>query len=351
MIALTGIGPVTPIGIGKDDFWNNIVTRYSCMSKVTRFPLSHGLYCGEISKVDLDEYIQDNRFRRAADISKYALAATFLAIDDAHSEKVANEDTALVLGITNGPLTYTQVFHSALIREGVDAISPSLFSESVLNAPASNISICFGIRGPVQTLVGGSTTALKAMILACQMLSTGIVDKAIVVSSEELNELSFFCYSRLGNTILSEGSGAVFIEKTSGLKEPSPYCHLLGMASHCNPSNPKDAFSSAVQQSLEMADLELKDIDFIMVDSSLPAVRKQYQNIIPSGCIIPLAGNAFSVTPMWHIILSSLSIKYGTIPTSIRTDTMKISDNIRHIMICSVEEKGVAAVVILSKCL
>jgi 3-oxoacyl-[acyl-carrier-protein] synthase II len=351
MLALTGIGPVTPTGIGKDHFWNNVVNGYSGMRKLTRFLSSHEFNCGEITRFNLDEYIQDSRFRRAADISKYALVATDLAINDAGIKKLYGEDTALVLGITNGPLTYTQVFHSAMIREGVDVISPSLFSESVLNAPASNISICFGIRGPVQTLVGGSTTALKAILLACQMLSTGVVEKAIVVSSEELNELSFFCYSRLGNTMLSEGSGAVFIEKASGLREPSPYCYLSGMASHCNPSNPKDAFYSAVQQSLEMADLELKDIDFIMVDSCLSAVHKLYHNIIPSGCIISLTGNAFCVNAMWHIILSSLSMKYRTIPASIRTDTMKISDNISHIMICSVEEKGAAAAVILSKCL
>ena len=351
MIALTGIGPVTPTGIGKDHFWNNVVNGYSGMRKLTRFLSSHEFNCGEISRFNVDEHLQDSRFRRAADISKYALVATQLAIHDANIKEWRGENTALVMGTTNGPLTYTQVFHSALIREGVDAISPSLFSESVLNAPASNISICFGIRGPVQTLVGGSTTALKTMILACQMLSAGIVDKAIVVSSEELNELSFFCYSRLGNTMLSEGSGAVFIEKASGLNEPSPYCYLSGMASYCDPSNPQDAVSSAVQQSLEMAALELKDIDFIMADSSLPAVRKLYQNIVPSGCIIPLTGNAFSVTTMWHIILSSLSIKYGTIPASVRIDTMKISNNIRHIMICSAEDKGVSAAVILSKCL
>ncbi|MEW6419132.1 MAG: beta-ketoacyl synthase N-terminal-like domain-containing protein [Nitrospirota bacterium] len=351
MIALTGIGPVTPIGIGKDHFWNNVISGYSCMKKSTRFLSSQEFYCCEISRFNVDEHLQDSRFRRAADISKYALVATQLAIHDANIKEWHGENTALVMGITNGPLNYTQEFHTAFVKEGIDGISPSLFSESVLNAPASNIAISSIIRGPVQTLLGGTTGSLKAIIFAFQMLSTGIVDRAIVASSEELNELSLFYYSRFGYTMLSEGSGAICIEKVKGLEEPSPYCYLSGMASHCNPSNPKDAFYTAVQQSLKMADLELKDIDFIMSDSSLPAVRKHYQNIIPSGCIIPLTGNAFCVNAMWHIVLASLSIKYRTIPVSIRTDTMKISDNISHIMICSAEEKGAAAAVILSKCL
>jgi 3-oxoacyl-[acyl-carrier-protein] synthase II len=349
MIALTGIGPVTPIGVGKEHFWNNVINRCSGIKKLIRFLSYHGFYCGEISKFSLDEYIQDSRFRRAADISKYALVATSLAINDAHFKKLVSEDTAIVLGTTNGPLTYTQQFHSSLIREGIDAISPSLFSESVLNAPASNISICSGIRGPVQTLVGGPTISIKSIILACQMVSAGVADKAIVVSSEELNELSFFYYSQLGNTLLSEGAGAVVIEKVTRVKESFPYCYLSGMASHCNPLNPGDALSISAKQCLEMAGLTLKDIDFLMVDSFLPAVRNLYQDIIPSGCITRLTGNAFSVTSMWHIILSSLSLKHGEIPASVRTDMMKISDNIKHVMICSAEEKGVAAAIILSK--
>lgn len=349
MIALTGIGPITPIGIGKDHFWNSVVNGYSGIRRLTRFLLPYELYCGEISDFNFEEYINHSKFRRAADISKYTLVAADLAIKDAGIKKLHGEGTALVLGITNGALTYTQIFHGALIKEGVDAISPSLFSESVLNAPASNTSIYFGIRGPVQTLIGGSTTALKAIILACEMLSTGAVDKAIVVSSEELNELSFFCYSRLGNTIMSEGSGALFIEKESGLKELSPYCYLSGMASQCNPSNPEGAFISVIHQSLEMAGLELKDIDFIMADSSMSIVFKLYQSIIPTGCIIQLTGNAFSVTAMWHVILSSMVIKYGEIPASVRNDTMNISRDIRHIMICSAEEKGDAAALILSR--
>ena len=349
MIAFTGIGAVTPIGIGKEHFWHNLMKGYSGVKRTDRLLPSREIFCGEISGLNADKYIDDSRFRRAAVLSKYALIATQLAIDDANITKLPGKNTALVMGITNGPLTYTQNFHRTLITEGVDALSPSLFSESVLNAPASNISICFGIEGSVQTLLGGRTTALKALILAYQLMTLDECDKALIVCSEELNELSLSCYSRLGDTILSEGAGAILIEKLSGMEGPHPYCYLAGMASYCNPSNPLEALAEVIQKSLETAGLEFGDIDFIVTDPFLASLHDLYLNKIPCGCINPLTGNAFSAAAMWDIILSSLVLKYGVIPASVRTNNLIITDEIEHIMICSVEEKGVAAAIVLSK--
>ncbi|MDN3513047.1 MAG: beta-ketoacyl synthase chain length factor [Candidatus Brocadia sp.] len=348
-LVLTGVGMVTPMGIGREQFWNNVINGSSGIKRLTKFPTTHETYCGEISDFHFDVSISNNRFRRAADISKYTLTAVNLAISDAGTKTLDDKDTALVVGITHGALNYAQTFHKALVTEGVDDLSPIHFSDSVLNAPAGNVSIGFGIKGPIHTLVGGATTAIKAVMLASRMLDSGVASKSIVVSSEALNELSLYCYSRLGIHTLSEGSGAILIEKEGKITGTTPYCYIAGMASGINPSNSCTALNTVVDQCLEKADISPKDIDLVMTDSCVPV--KSGLTDIPAGCIMPLSGNAFSLTVMLDIIVSSLAIKNGTIPEAIVRNAVSISDSLQNVLIYSTEEDGIAAAMVLSKCL
>ncbi len=346
-LVLTGAGMVTPMGIGREQFWNNVVNGSSGIKRLTKFPTAHETYCGEINDFHFDVSLSDNRFRRAADITKYTLAAVNFAVSDAGMKTLDDKDTALVAGITHGALNYAQAFHKSLVMEGVDDISPIHFSDSVLNAPAGNASIGFDIKGPVHTLGGGATTALKAVMLAAETLRSGVVSKSIVVSSDALNELSLYCYSRLGIDTLSEGSGAILIEKEGEITGTTPYCYISSIASQCNPSNLNTALDEVINQCLEKADISPKDIDLVMTDSCVPA--KLGTNDIPVGCIIPLSGNAFSLTVMLHIIVSALAIKNGTIPRAIIKNDVSLPDYLQNVLIYSTEEDGIASAMILSK--
>lgn len=349
-IVLTGIGPLTPIGTGKKEFLGALINGVCGMKKITKFPSSYDCFGGEINGINFDECITDGRFRRSADISRYTMLAAKLAMDDANISSSDDYDLGIIVSLTHGALNYTQSYHKQLITEGVESVSPILFSDSVLNAPAGNASICFDVHGPVHTLVGGKTTTTKAIILASQMLTTRVVDKSIVVCAEELNELSFLCYTRLGLKEISEGAGAILIESEDTIKGREPYCSISGLATWVNPSNPQTALKETIEKSLDMANLKKKDINLIMVDSSIPDVQVYPFSNKPVGSINQLTGNAFSATTMWNLILSALIIKRGELPTSVIDSSAEIPDEIRNIMICVLEPEGVASAMILSKC-
>jgi len=348
-VVLTGIGPLTPIGIGKVRFWDAVDRGFSGIKKIERFSMPDEFYGGEINNINFKEYIDERRFRRVTELSKFTIVAMTLALNDAGVKTFESESTALVAGVTQGALNYTQQYHRTLITEGVDNVSPILFSDSVLNAHAGNGAICFGIKGAVHTLVGGATISLKALKLACRMLNSGVIESSIVVSAEELNELSSFCHSRLGMDILSEGAGAVLIENEDTMRGLSPYCVISGIASRFNPLNPKEALNTVIENSLGMAELRLKDIDFIMTDSSADKLKAQCLNNKPTGGISSFTGNAFSVTALWHIILSAMILKNVRIPESFIDNKAENHDHIRHIMVCSAEDAGAASAVILSR--
>lgn len=338
---MTGLGVVSPIGTGKEQFWKSVVEGASGIRKITKIPSLTEYYGGEIRGFDVDKYVDDRRFRRAADISKYALAAIKLAIMDTAIEVADN--TSLVMGITHGALNYTQEYHWGLLKESAE-VSPMLFSDSVLNAPAGNASICFGINGPVHTIIGGAEASIKAIMLERQLLEKGIAEKSIVVSTEEINELAFSCYLRKGMNQLSEGSCAIVIEKEDDVKS-QPYCYIAGISSLFNPASPDTALTDAINQCLQKAGLKIKDIDIVITDSRLPDTLL---NNIPIGSIISLTGNAFSVTSLCHVVLSAIIIKTGVLPNAIIKNKTFMSDNIKNVMVCASDREGIVFAIILT---
>jgi 3-oxoacyl-[acyl-carrier-protein] synthase II len=346
-IFISGTGAVTPIGTGNDQFWNNAAAGISGIRMTGRFASLGDIRCGEI-KGDMEEYVTDRRFRRIAEISKYALAAAGLAIKDADPGMAIHEDTALIMGITHGALNYTQEFHGMILREGGGVASPLLFADSVLNSSAGNASIYFGIKGPVHTLIGGPEVSIKSIILACRMIREGQIRKALVVSSEELNELSYSYNLRKGNDILAEGAGALLIDCDDATEAPYRGCFLSGMASGFDPSDPEGALNNVMTRSLQDAALNPGEIDFIMTDVPMSGLRRLKGKDIPSGSVKLLTGDAFSVTAIWHIILAAIALRKGILPAGILAEKGKGPYAVNNIMICSLERQGSASAVILS---
>jgi 3-oxoacyl-[acyl-carrier-protein] synthase II len=97
------------------------------------------------------------------------------------------------------------------------------FSESVLNAPAGNGAIAFRVQGPVHTLIGEESVGTQAIDLAASLLHAGIVDRCLVVGTEEWNEVVAHAYGQVdgasrrqddsdGPPPLSEGAVALLLE-------------------------------------------------------------------------------------------------------------------------------------------
>jgi 3-oxoacyl-(acyl-carrier-protein) synthase len=181
------------------------------------------------------------------------------------------------------------------------------------------------------------------------MLAGGAAERAVVVSSEELNELSLSSYTRLGYSFLSEGAGAVMIEQEETVKGTSPYCAIAGMASECNPSGADAALENSIMRCLDIADLLTSDIDLVMADEKVAV--NQFMRSVPAGSIIPLAGNAFAVSVIWDILLSAMALKNGAMPHTIIRNGAAVPVRLNNVMICTADLKGSAAAIILSKCI
>ena len=349
-LIISGIGPLSPSGAGKEKLWKLLSGGPSVIKEITRFSSLPEAMGGEIADKDTDAIINARKFRRAADVSKYAMAAIGLAMNDAGLDSVSGENSAMVAAITHGALNYTQDYHESLLTGGVEDISPALFSDSVLNAPAGNASICFGIQGAVHTIIGGLSASIKASILACRLLEEDSIQRATVISTEEVNELSFYCRRKFGESIMSEGAGAILIERDNGERNSQRYCSISGFSSYLDTSDADKSFRTAIDRALAMAGIKKQDLDFALVDMP-PGIHSGYLDDIQQNTVSRYTGNAFCVSSIWNIIIAAYIIDKGFLPEYFSKTGKKANnaDNIKNVLVCSLEKTGSAAAMVLTK--
>ena len=216
-IAISGIGIVCPGAIGREE-WMRAFSAGQAKREGHRVP-----------DFALEAYLANARsFRRVAGATKFALAAMALAITDAGFSMGAfgGEQAGLIVGITHGAVTYSVEFHRTLVLEGPLAASPLYFSESVPNAPAGNGAIAFQVHGPVHTLIGEESVGAQTIDLAASLLHCRLVDRCLVVGTEEWNEVVAHAYAQVDRAAqrrsgagdappLGEGAAALVLELES----------------------------------------------------------------------------------------------------------------------------------------
>lgn len=335
-VIIAGTGVVSPIGIGNEAFLQSLQSG-ACGIRMSAL---HTVPCGEVAREALDAILRDRRFRRAASFSRFALAAAQLALADAGCESVAGEASALVMATMHGASNYTQEFHREIVLQGIDGASPMLFADSVLNAAAGNVSLCFGIRGPAHTIIGGPTAFLKSVRLAKELLEQKEAAMVIVVASEELNEIELSCYSRLGYGPLAEGGGALLL--TASLPgDGDPCAQILAATSFCDPADPRRALDTAVSECLQDAGICSQEIGLVLTDcSDLPERLGNIPRFSPS----VVTGQAFAASGSWLMIAAALLLRPGTAPSPAFPNPEK-----QVILVCAVDDGGVASAALTAR--
>ncbi|MBF0320632.1 MAG: beta-ketoacyl synthase chain length factor [Nitrospirae bacterium] len=334
-VAISGVGAISPAGVGV----RPLVAAAAAGDRISAAAI--GLSVSESAAL--------RKLRRSAPITLYGVSAVDEALRDAGTGGCASDDYALIAGITNGALNFSVDFHKELLAR--EMASPALFSESVLNAPAGNASIAFNIRGPVHTLVGGPSVAIKALMLAASLIATGRAACVAAVCAEERNALSSFCYSRLqplAAGALSEGAGALLLEPEDKSRG-GQLCVLSGYASGMVPGDPQGALRRVIDSALAMSGLlALEDINVGVTDIK---TTELIGDKVPVLSFFDVLGHAFCVSTIWNIILAAMAIR-GSAVTPVFAGKLKKyakHSEINHVIIYTTEESGAAAAVILSR--
>ena len=202
-IAVTGIGPVTPIGTGVEDFWAAMVAGRSGAGPITRFDATDfkSKVAAEIHGFEITDYLPAKNARRLDRFAQLAYAAATLALADA-GMKPSDPDPArvgMVIGSGIGGIGLWEEEHTAMLKRGPRFVSPSLIAMMIPNAAAGSLAIEFGFTGPNECTVTACASSGHAIARAMEYIRTAAADVVLVGGAESCispMSVASFCSAR-----------------------------------------------------------------------------------------------------------------------------------------------------------
>jgi 3-oxoacyl-[acyl-carrier-protein] synthase II len=206
-VAINGIGVVAPGALGIDGFRELLASGTTAIADIDRFDTT-GLRAHKAALVrDFKgrDFIAPMKMRRMNNLSRYAVAAAKMAIDDCGGPLAA--DTGVAIGSAFGPVQTSVDYMQEYVEKGAALAPPQLFAESVANAPGSHLAIEWGLRGFNVTMTQRESSTLAAAMYAAAQIVKGTVSGAVIGGVDEVNEMLFGVLDRLGALAHSNGAG------------------------------------------------------------------------------------------------------------------------------------------------
>ena len=154
-VVITGIGAVTPIGLGVEGLWDGLRRRRSAIRSITRFDASvfKSRIAGEVDDFHATDHIEERRARRLDRYSQFAIAATRMALEDGRLDlRRENVDrVGAMMGTALGGVAHGEAQYHNFLTQGPRAVDPSLALTVFAGAASCNIAIEFGCTGPNAT--------------------------------------------------------------------------------------------------------------------------------------------------------------------------------------------------------
>jgi 3-oxoacyl-[acyl-carrier-protein] synthase II len=200
-IVITGIGIISPFGLGKDIFWENIKIGRSAIKQINRFDTSKlkSKFGALISDEIENDFNHDPKIMRLQKISKWTVTAAQMALKDAqlNLRKIDLQSIGIFYGSGNGSIEATEKIETEIIKGGINSVDPLAFQESVFNAPISHLSILLGIKGPNIVSALGPASGANALSLALDNFENETIEYALVGAADEVTPLIMKGYQDL----------------------------------------------------------------------------------------------------------------------------------------------------------
>ena len=255
-VVVTGLGIISPVGIGIPEAWGSIVAGKSGITRITRFDAAKfpSQIAGEVKGFEVEKWLAPKEARRFDTFIHYGLAAAIDAIKDSglDLEQENREQIGVCIGSGIGGLPLIENTHDAMLAGGVRKITPFFVPGSIINMISGQLSIMYGLKGPNIAVVSACTTANHSIGEAGRHIEYGDADVMIAGGAEA-------CVSPLGvggfsaaralssrndapelasrpwdtdrdGFVLGEGAGVLVLEEYERAKKRGAriYCELAG---------------------------------------------------------------------------------------------------------------------------
>ena len=296
-VVVTGVGPLTPIGTGKEEFWKNLTAGKSGVGLITQFDTTDfGVkIAAEVKDFDFANYGDKKEGKRMDRVAQFAVAAAKLALEDSKLdlEKIEPLRCGVCVGTGIGGI-HTFLDQSLKYgAKGPSKISPFFIPMEIPNMPAGQIGIAFGFKGPNTAIVTACATGTNCIGDAFRTIAYGDADvmlaggteaaispvaiagfhnmKALSTNNEHPEKASCPFDKKRDGFVMGEGAGVIVLEELEHAKARGAhiYAEMVGYALNCDayhitaPDPTGDTPAACMQAALNDAGMKPEDLDYI----------------------------------------------------------------------------------------
>jgi 3-oxoacyl-[acyl-carrier-protein] synthase II len=293
-VVITGIGPVTPVGIGIDDFWAGLTSGRNGVREITRFDTTDlpVVVAGEVDGFDPADFLDAKETRRTDPFTHYAISAASLAWTDAGTPQVVSERGGVIFATGIGGIQTLLQQHLVLLEKGPNRVSPFMVPMLMANAAAGHLAMRFGLTGHNMATLSACASSNHAIGEGMRLIRDGYLDLCVVGGSEAATHpLTVAAFAQMtaltknpdpdsasrpfdaarDGFVLSEGGASLILESEEHARARGArvYCEVAGYgasddAHHITAPDPKGSGATlAMRWALRDAGAEPADVSYI----------------------------------------------------------------------------------------
>ncbi len=312
-VVVTGIGMISPLGVGNAATWQGLMEGRSGIGPITRFDASAyaARIAGEVKGFDPADWVEKKEVKKSDTFIHYAVAAAQMAVDDAKLDPKAEDGdrVGVIIGSGIGGLPLIEEMHRKLVEKGPARISPFFIPGLIVNLATGQVSIRFGAKGPSSAPATACATGAHAVGDAFKIIQRDDADVMFAGGSEAVVTplaVGGFAAMRALSTrnddpthasrpwdrdrdgfVMGEGSGILILEEREHAiaRGAAIYCELTGYgmtsdAYHItSPSEDGDGMVRVMRRALKDAGLQPTDIEYINAHGTSTQVGDRIETI------------------------------------------------------------------------
>jgi 3-oxoacyl-[acyl-carrier-protein] synthase II len=349
---VTGIGLVSPLGIGTAPNWAALCAGQSGVSRITKFDATGyaAQIAGEVKGFDPLQFVEKKDVKKMDVFIQYAIAAAQFAMDDSKLQITPQNAARIGVFIASGIGGFTTIEreHKALLEGGPRKISPFFIPSAIINLAAGQVSIRFGAKGPNSATCTACTASAHAIGDAYEIIRRNDADAMIAGGSE-----AAVCAMGGGGGgagarrdkdrdgfVLGEGSGVIVLEDLQhATRRGAPiYAELVGYGMSADafhitaPSEDGEGAQRVMGLAMKHAGIEPTQVDYVNAHGTSTPFNDKLETMAIKKCFGPHAAKlAVSSTKSMtgHLLgaaggleagITALAVHHQLIPPTINLD-------------------------------
>src|SRR5215212_10074638 len=368
---ITGIGPITAIGTGRDAFRAGLRAGISPVKRIDRFDPSpfRSQVAAQVDEFDPAAWMPPKTARQLDRFSQFGLVSGQLALEDAglrpgQAGAVAPERIGIYLGSALGGIAYAEEQHERYLVRGIKAVAPNLALAVFGGAAPANLGIALDVRGPILSTANSCASGAVALGEALRAIRDGTIDAAIAGGAEvPLSPLAFGAFDIIralsagsndmpgraarpfdaarDGFVMGEGVGLLVLEaeEVARARGAEPFAQLMGYGSTSDafhmvqPRADGREAARAVGIALADAGVDARELDYVNAHASstplgdvaearaLAVALGERARTIPVSGTKALYGHPLGASSGIEAGICSLGIQRGWMPGTANLET------------------------------